>query len=982
MLDSWKAAVLAIVPLLLSNCPVSAQITPDSSLGTQVNGSTIAPCTGNCAITNGATRSSNLFHSFRQFSLPNGDVANFQIAPAIQNVIVRVTGVGQPFLSNINGTIQTSNPANLFLLNPNGIIFGSGARLNIGGSFLATTANRMLFQDGTQFNTSDPAPLLTVNVPIGLQFGSAPGSIQLRGTNLSAGNTDNFGDIALVGGNVTLDNARIFTPGRHVDLAGIATGIANLTLNENALSLNLSETTARADISLLNASQVGVDAERGGGISISSNNFYLSGGSLLINGISQNLGSDSGQVGDIVVNATGVVTADADSKIVNQVFRGKTGNSGNIQIQAKSISFSDSALLLATTFGNGNAGNVTLNAQNSVSFDGKTTNGGFQSGIYNTVEETGTGRAGNIEITTGNLSITRGAQLDSSVFGKGSGGNIAINARQSVIFDGISPDGFQSAAFSEILETGEGQGGKIQITADSLAVTNGAQLNTSTRNEGNAGDITINVRDQVLFSGGGLARTAVNKEAIGNGGDIQITAGSVVLSSGGSLNSLTAGTGKAGNVIINARDTVLVDRQNSVNDITGIDANLLEDAKGQGGNISISTGSLSLKNGATFQTVTNGEGNAGAITIDAREAVIVTGQDSFNGSSVLATVVAENGRGRAGDIRIAAHSILITDQGLLASLTLGQGDGGTINLNAKDRVLFDRGFAFSSSQSLTGGNAGNIDIQARQLELRDRSSIRATTQSSQGGNIVLTLKESLLMRRNSQISTSAGLAGAGGNGGNITINAPRGFLVAVPNENSDITANAFSGSGGNVRINAASIYQFTLLSRADLIQALNTTDSTQLDPSELLTNDITAISQDNPFLSGTVTLNSPDVDPNRGLVPLPTVPTDPSNQLDQSCVPNATVANSSFTVIGRGGLPSRPEDSSVANSTLPRLATISASPIQNRNSLRQVPSDRTVSISTSTPRIVEAQAALRLSNGKIRFFSQAPSGHMMNIIQC
>ncbi|KAM3104921.1 two-partner secretion domain-containing protein, partial [Phormidesmis sp. 146-33] len=116
----WLSWVGAIGGVLLAVYPTAtlAQVAGDGTLGTEVNGSAIAPCTGACIITNGATRGNNLFHSFQQFSLPDGDLAGFVTDPTIQNVIVRVTGQGDAFISNINGTIATSNPANFFLLNP------------------------------------------------------------------------------------------------------------------------------------------------------------------------------------------------------------------------------------------------------------------------------------------------------------------------------------------------------------------------------------------------------------------------------------------------------------------------------------------------------------------------------------------------------------------------------------------------------------------------------------------------------------------------------------------------------------------------------------------------------------------------------------------------------------------------------------------------------------------------------------------------
>jgi filamentous hemagglutinin family protein len=1044
---------------------VVAQIIPDGTLGTQVNGSAIAPCAGICTITNGQTRGSNLFHSFQQFSLPDpADRAIFQTTPAIQNLFVRVTGVGQPFISNINGVIATDNPTNFFLLNPNGILFGPGAGLNIGGSFLATTADRMLFQDGTQFSTTDPAPLLSVKVPIGLQFNATPGNIQMPGAVLSAGNGDSFGDFALVGGSITLDNTTIRTPGQRVELAGVATGIVGLRVNGNNLNLDIPDNVERANIALQNRSRVRVDAGGGGSIAMNARNLNLSGVSLLVSGISQDLAAGSKQAGDITINATGSVTAEAGSQIVNQVFQGRTGNSGNIQIKAQSLSFSTSALLLATTFGNGNAGNIIINAQAGVSFDGKSANGGFQSGIYNTVEEKGRGKAGNIEIDADSLSLTRGAQLDTSVFGEGDGGNIIINARQSVVFDGVSPDGFQSAALSEILETGQGRGGAIQITADSLAVTNGAQLNTSTRNKGDAGNITIDVRNKVLFSGQGIARTAVNKGAIGNGGDIQITAGLVVMDSGGGLITFTSGKGKAGNVTINARDTVVADGQNSDGFFTGIGGNLTKTGNGQGGTISISTGSLTLQNDATFQTATNGQGDAGAIIINARDTVFITGQGP-NGNSGLFTLVGETGKGQGGGIQITANSIWLTDNGSLVSSTLGQGDAGNINLDARNTVLFDRGFALSSTQSLKGGDANNINIstdlflvanrsrlstntfgegnagnvlisannaefftggqlltatsgsrnagnitlnvsdrltlsgtntglfantalgslgnggsifivprtvtiqdgakiavdsqgsgiggsiriQADRVQLRDRGSITAETASSQGGNITLDVKDILLMRQKSLISATAGTAGADGDGGNIKIDIPKGFIVGIPLENSDIIANASKGKGGRVDINPKGIFG---IQRRDKLTDLS---------------DITASSESGP--TGIVNITPPDVDPNRGLVPLPVAVTDPSNKIDQQCAAGTSIGSSQFVVTGQGGLPASPEDKANSTISIARLATIPTKALGTIDAPQKA--DRSISNPGSmtdrrSETIVEAQTAIRQANGRIR----------------
>ena len=137
----------------------TAQIRPDRTLpnnsSVTINGSVFN-------ITGGTQAGRNLFHSFQQFSVPTGGTASFNNGLDIQNIISRVTG-GEA--SNIDGLIKASGTANLFFLNPNGIVFGRNASLNIGGSFVATTANAIQFGNIGTLSASVPnnPALLTVN---------------------------------------------------------------------------------------------------------------------------------------------------------------------------------------------------------------------------------------------------------------------------------------------------------------------------------------------------------------------------------------------------------------------------------------------------------------------------------------------------------------------------------------------------------------------------------------------------------------------------------------------------------------------------------------------------------------------------------------------------------------------------------------------------------------------------------------------------
>ncbi|NEP60004.1 MAG: filamentous hemagglutinin N-terminal domain-containing protein, partial [Symploca sp. SIO2G7] len=175
----------------------------------------------------------NLFHSFEQFGLSSGQIANFLSSPEIHNILGRVVG-GDP--SVINGLIQvTGGNSNLFLMNPAGIIFGENASLNVPADFFATTATGIGFGGNNWFNAlgSNTYQDLT-GTPSQLAFDlSQPGTIINAGSlavepgqnvTLVGGNVINTGDITAAGGNISLaavpgeNLVRITQPGHLLSL--------------------------------------------------------------------------------------------------------------------------------------------------------------------------------------------------------------------------------------------------------------------------------------------------------------------------------------------------------------------------------------------------------------------------------------------------------------------------------------------------------------------------------------------------------------------------------------------------------------------------------------------------------------------------------------------------------------------------------------------------------------------------------------------
>jgi large exoprotein involved in heme utilization and adhesion len=333
-------------------------------------------------------------------------------------------------------------------------------------------------------------------------------------------------------------------------------------------------------------------------------------------------------------------------------------------------------------------------------------------------------------------------------------------------------------------------------------------------------------------------------------------------------------------------------------------------ADGKGGPIEIQTGSLSVTNGAVISASTAGSKDAGSIQINARE-----------------------------DVRISGDSLLVTG-------SFSSGKGGDINIQ-QARSLFLMDGAQITSQSVGTGAAGNITIHTRENLESDRSQITATTQSGDGGNINLTVGDLLLMRNNSQISTTAGNAQAGGNGGNININTP--FLVAVPIENSDITANAFTGTGGTVNITFAGIYGL------------------EFRPRQTPKSDITASSEYGP--QGTFEVSDlTGIKAEQGLTNLPTEPVDRSRQIVQKCRSSGATARekNQFIITGRGGLPPSPNEPLQSEAVTTNWVTLD-SDIDNKTTPATTPP-------SSTPKqLVEAQGWIVDDNGEIVLTTQAPT---------
>jgi large exoprotein involved in heme utilization and adhesion len=386
---------------------------------------------------------------------------------------------------------------------------------------------------------------------------------------------------------------------------------------------------------------------------------------------------------------------------------------------------------------------------------------------------------------------------------------------------------------------------------------------------------------------------------------------SITIAGSGKLAVETSSVGNAGNITFTTRQLTLKD---------GVDVSASTSGSGKAGDIGINAEVLTLNNGARFSTNTSSSGQAGDLTVNLKDRLALTG----NGTGLFASTT-PGSTGNGGSIQIDPQRVLIQD-------------GAAIAVNSQGR-----------------GTGGNIFLQADRLELRDRGSITAETASTQGGNITLDVRDLLLLRRDSLISATAGTAQSGGDGGNITFKG--NFVVAVPNENSDISANAFTGSGGRVNINAQGLFGI------------------QFRPQLTPLSDITASSEFG--VAGVVAIDTPNVDPNRGLVQLPVNLTDASRLIVQTCPTGNSLAKqpNEFIITGRGGLPPTPSEAVNRDAIQVDLVTADAG---DRPSVSQQQSDQTPQPSTSSSApIIEAQGLQVAADGTV-FLVAATSNNPMD----
>jgi filamentous hemagglutinin family protein len=855
----WVTQTLRLLPLgiAFSSVPALAQIVPDNTLGTER--SQVTPninIRGLPAdrIDGGAVRGSNLFHSFSEFNVNDGQRVYFADPAGITNIFSRVTGLN---VSNILGTLGVDGAANLFLLNPNGILFGPNALVDIQGSFVASTGDRFVFPNGAEFGATNPQapPLLTMSVPVGVQYGAQPGTITNIG-NLTVGQ-----DLTLAGGNLDLQgqlrsggDLTLFAHNtvRSRDSAinpFIASAGGKLVVQGNqavdivAFSHPNSGLFSGGDMVLRSANTVGGDTR------------YWSGGNFRIETL-------DGNVGNLFSPADPVIRASGDVSFANyegaslHIFAGGSVTIGDVTITGADpgADLSDSETRVTLSNGtplnsdvDGNVLPIDLNqpildiragttAVGTLGITGDTT--GFTSGTPGT-DGIGTSAdiaIGNIDFRQpdGSLTPDGGAVFLTNQYspnslpasngitvgaidtgGANAGGSVWIDSKTNITVNSR----IITSAFLN-----PGTAGDINLLAGGDITTNNS-LDTSARfTGGESGDINLLARGNITING-----TLDTASDDNNNPSILLgTAGNVTLQAGGGI-SLQPNSTIDTSGVIGGSVSLTSNGDTRITNST-IKSTSNNDSVTDYNNISIqaTNGSVFLNN-ATLSVDNQGSGFAGDISIDASDRIEITNSSTISGNGYFGLIlvgtqltpqtvvisdsqltttnsaaigVDANQDIPSGNIDIGAIDEISILNSNLEAQTTRRGDAGYISLTTGDgksgRISLDRSSIFSSVEQGGQGDAGAIEIETGSLALTNgaRLDVNNTVQGNAGDITINTTRVTL----NNQAKISAETVG--GQGGNIKITTTDLLLRNSSNISTSAGTPTTQGNGGGITINA------------------------------------------------------------------------------------------------------------------------------------------------------------------------------------
>ncbi len=796
----------------------------------------------------------NLFHSFRQFNIHSGESATFTGPNSVQNIISRVTDGNTSW---IDGRLGSTIPgADLYLLNPAGVMFGANASLDLSGSFHVSTADYLRLGENEHFDAMPQQNgVLSVATPTAFGFldnDVAPISVEGRGeiseeewkNNRTGLHVSEERTISLIGGDVEMKNGTYYAIPK-VDENGNPTWKTQVKWDKDK---GWHDVTVYDD----DGNPVpGTETIRPGDIKAPGGRINIAGvaGAGEVTLLKDDL-KLSAPSGDVRLHDTWISTTDEGA--------------GDIYIRAGRFELHDSMVMADTN---------------------------------------GTRDGGNVDIRVNELTLAKGSGLTSYAKGSGQGGRVRINAAGSVEIAGENADGRKSGIFARSLseKADAGDSGDIVIQAERLSLKDGAGVSANTQGPGQSGNIAIRVADSISLSGqasvgigsfitcnSDFDYTSDVKDA-GTGGTIELEAKNLSLSDGARIRAATWGRGDGGNIRIKATDSVrlsgecIVPESNGhVSSFISLNAEGQQEVAGDGGNLELEAGRLELEDGAWIGTTTSGVGQGGNMDIRV-ENMVLAGKDRAGLSSGIfaSSTSGADHSGDAGMITIrsknaASASIHMQDESSLNTSSAGGGDAGNIEMEIGRLELSDGSSIFSASRltSKKAGAAGTITIDSvDSVRLLGESSLSTEAMGAGGGRISVNAGNSVYLL-NAEITSSV-MQGEG-KGGDVATHSKSVVL-----NQSNVTANAEKGDGGAIFIHADHF--------------IRSSDS-----------NVTATSKRGN--EGSVRIEAPDIDISNGLTILPGNLLDAARWMKTPCAARSPENVSRFAITGWDAMPTSLDD--------------------------------------------------------------------------
>ncbi|BAY87537.1 filamentous hemagglutinin family outer membrane protein [Calothrix parasitica NIES-267] len=983
-------------------------------------------------ITGGTEAGNNLFHSFEKFSVPNDGEAYFNNAVNVQNIINRVTGKS---ISEINGLIRANGTANLFLINPNGIVFGENAKFDIGGSFIGSTADSFKFNDGKEFSAINPEdkPLLSINVPLGLQYGKNPGNIQVKGQGDTQRSTPEIFEpksglqlpvdktLALLGGDILLEGATLKAGGGRIELASVKEGLVSILPVEKGFNFDFDKLDNFGEVKLSQNTAVDASGNGAGNIRVAGKNIAIADSSVIsstqtgvekaaniiinatvevdINGINDTFirsGLYANNISDNPAIETSNIAVDAQNLKVRDgatiVTNGNDALGGDINIKASNFKVENGGIFSAIVSSSGNGGNIDIDAA-EVQVIGVGNNNNF-SELSVSAKDNSTGNTGNLNITTNNLLVEDGGLIYAGTSGKGHGGNMTINATYKIKAAGQGgvDNQFSSGLFVVAEDNSSGNSGSLIINTEQMLVQSGAFVSASNNGSGSAGDLQITsddllIQDNARFFAGSISEGKRVR-------DLSIKTSNLLISGGSEVNAGISNLD--GNLDIDAEDIQVIGTGNNGNTPTSLTVS----ASGQNvGNMNIKTKRIIIKDGAFLSTNALGEGNGGNLNINAEDIQVIgkggnnPGNSNLPYLSGLFVTAESSSSGNAGELTINTKRMLVQDDAFVSSSTNSIGDGGHLTIDA-NRLRVQKGASIISGTS-SEGVGGNLKITANSLLLEDRAKIGSDT-SGMGNAGNLNIDADILQVKDKSQVTVEGETFGRGNAGILELNARSIRLDNEASLNASTQSTDSNREQATININS----QDLILRRGSNIKTNARGENVQGGNININSEIIAAIENSNisadseNFRGGNVKIEAmaifntgfsditatganPDLS---GTVEINTPYINSTNELsDLPSIPINTkltqgcyspgYAQNQFFIVGRGGLPPNPEDSLTPSAV--RVDWVS--PQRNSENISTRNRDIEIKSSTEKPeRIVEATGWVSNGKGEIIFTADPP----------